>query len=285
VKTPEFLLQDGVEYKGNRTKDEEVDWNVIFSEYTDFIETLRAKGIQVSHENEVEGDDWCWYWSERLNNEGTNCIIWSRDRDLTQLVKRNDNGYFTVIWSKEAGLTMKDESDMVTTFLINPYYASNDAILNDIVQKSSKKQMIIPKSVVIDKIIRGDAGDNILPVILRRPKKQTSESSKTYRVTTKDLPVDIDIYSDEDIRAYVENILESKNYKDRVLQTEDNIIEHFKYNRILVTLHESSYPEYIKEVFRKYDEIQLDHLINNMHDIEVELIAKKNQIKSILDEI
>lgn len=282
---PSFLISDGIEYKGNRVKADDINWDIIFKEYDRFIDLLKEKGIKVSHEYDVEGDDWCWYWSQRLNKEHTNCIIWSRDKDLTQLVDREEeNGFFTVIWSKEAGLTLKDERDAVVSFLMNPYYSSNDMILNDIVQKSSKKNYINPESVMVDKIIRGDAGDNIIPIILVGPKKQNGDAKRTYRVTTKELPEKIDIYNDVDIYNYINSILESKKYANRITKPFEDIVEHFKYNRMLVVLNESSYPEYIKKIFSEYDsKISLDDKNKDLSDVEAELIAQKNEIQSILD--
>ena len=48
---------------------------------------VKKQGIVVSNHSSIEGDDWIWYWSRRLNEEGTSCIIWSSDNDLKQLVQ------------------------------------------------------------------------------------------------------------------------------------------------------------------------------------------------------
>ena len=89
---PDFLEE---EYKGNRIKDESINWDMIFDAYEDFASKLRAAGITVCKEPNLEGDDWMWYWSEKLNSEGTNVIIWSRDKDLTQLIKINKDSCFS----------------------------------------------------------------------------------------------------------------------------------------------------------------------------------------------
>ena len=96
IKVPKFLEEAGIEYKGNREKSDEINWELIFDEFEKFISVLSSTGITVSRENGIEGDDWCWYWSTKLNEENTNCIIWTKDKDLTQLVKTNSDNCFTV---------------------------------------------------------------------------------------------------------------------------------------------------------------------------------------------
>ena len=75
-----------------------IDWDAVFADYESFLEMLSKGGINVCRERGIEGDDWCAWWSDVLNNEGTNVIIWSKDKDLTQLVKTDNDGCFTVIW-------------------------------------------------------------------------------------------------------------------------------------------------------------------------------------------
>ena len=96
---PKFLVDEGIEYKGNRTHSLDIDWDAVFADYETFLEMLSKSGINVCRERGIEGDDWCAWWSSVLNNEGTNVIIWSKDKDLTQLVKTDNNGCFTVCWN------------------------------------------------------------------------------------------------------------------------------------------------------------------------------------------
>ena len=63
IQVPKFLEEAGIEYKGNREKSDEINWELIFDEFEKFISVLSSTGITVSRENGIEGDDWCWYWS------------------------------------------------------------------------------------------------------------------------------------------------------------------------------------------------------------------------------
>lgn len=67
-------LQD-ITYKGNRSQDAKIDWQYIYGALSDVLKNLKSVGFTVSQYNQIEGDDWAWYWSRRLNSEGTNCLI------------------------------------------------------------------------------------------------------------------------------------------------------------------------------------------------------------------
>lgn len=277
LEIPKFLQEQGVEYKGNRERSDTINWDAIFAAYEDFIAKLNQNGITAVKEQGIEGDDWCWYWSTKLNKEGTNVIIWSKDKDLTQLVRTDRDGCFTICWNKDSGVTttVRDEGEM--DFLFNMQFNINEELYRGIVDKSKEVNQINPKEVVIDKIIRGDAGDNVLPIILRKSK---SGSDKQYRVSTKDLDNDLDIHSEEAVKNYVETLIESKSYKDRVDKPIQNILEHFSYNKKLVSLEQDSYPQEILDIMNKY---QTYNCSKDTHEIEYQLTAEANQIGSVLD--
>lgn len=286
-KIPDCLKEDAendlipcATYKGTREQDKNLNWEVIFGEYENFLDVLYSSGIQVCKEPGVEGDDWCWYWSRKLNKENTNVIIWSKDKDLTQLVDKNSDGFFTVCWN-DGGVTCKqisDEDDLAS-FLMNPYYAMNEQMLNDIIQHSASKIEIDPKSILVEKIFRGDKGDNIFPIIQRKSK---SGSNKLFRISTKDMDFNLDVYDDNSVKNYIDNLLEQKNYKNRVLHDAKDIYEHFYFNRKLVSLNDLEYPQHIREIFDKYKEYKFS---KNTIEAEQQIQADKNSVNELLDSI
>jgi 5'-3' exonuclease len=279
IDIPDFLSKDGVEYKGNRIKSADIDWNTIFSEYEEFINKLRLSGINVYKEPGIEGDDWCWYWSNTLNNAGTNVVIWSKDRDLTQLVKTDKNGCFTAWWNKENGVIFEEHSNDHVDFLMNPYYVINSKFSNELRNKATKSSTINPNAVVVDKIIRGDAGDNILPIILRDAK---NPSKKKFKVATKNLNFELNVQNDDDVKNYLYNLVNSKNYINRINKSYEDIVEHFKYNRQLVLLQESSYPDYILSTLNSYSTYTCN---KDISVVEQKIQAEKNEIDTLLDSI
>lgn len=280
---PKFLKENGIEYKGNRSHESDIDLDVIFKGYEDFINLLSENGITVSKEKMVEGDDWCLYWSKYLNNIGTNVIIWSKDKDLTQLVNTYDNGVFTVFWNKENGLTCKASNEDELDFLMRAFsdnnQLTNNKLFESVCQKSKIINKINPTDVVLEKIIRGDLGDNILPILTK--KSQNANSGRTYKISVKDIDYDLDPFDDDAVKKYINKICNQKQYLNRANnKSEKDIYEHFIYNRKLVALDKRNIPESIKE---KMEKSKLN-ICKDFSNIESMLKIKSNDI-SILDEI
>lgn len=282
IALPEYLKKSKTTYKGNRVQTDEYDWDMIFHEYNNFVEELQKNGISAFSEPNIEGDDWCWYWSTTLNKQGVNVIIWTKDRDITQLVSNDNNGCFTVVWNKDNGVFLKETEDL-TNYLLNPLYQHNAAMLDDIVNRSVKKNLVSPEHVQIDKIIRGDKGDNIMPIITKRSK---NGGDKLFRVTEKHLPEHLDIYNMKDVGRWINEMLNSKSYAGKVVEPYTQILDHFEYNRKMVVLAESSYPDDVLKTLHKYDDWFSSHQIcADVNTVEATLLAQKNELSSILDEI
>lgn len=77
------------QYKGTRTYDDSINWAGVFSTYKAWQEILQKQGVVIHQVKGAEADDVMFGWSTQLNNEGKNCIAWTGDRDLIQLVNYN----------------------------------------------------------------------------------------------------------------------------------------------------------------------------------------------------
>jgi 5'-3' exonuclease len=291
IEIPQFLYEEhkddeSIEYKGQRHLDESlINWDIVFKYYEDFIDLLEKNGITTCRKQNIEGDDWCWYWSTKLNEEGTNVIIWSMDKDLTQLVNTNDqNGIFTICWNMRLGMTCEkketQEEDPLQFFFNDLSKEYNTRLFESIADKCKNITQIIPKEVVIDKIIRGDKGDNIFPIIVK--KSNNVESTKTFRVSVKDIDFDLNLHDDNEIKKYIHNIVTSKKYFNKIKKSEENIFEHFKYNYQLVSLSEDNYP---KEVLEDMNSYMGYHVNNNVSEVLSYLTARNSGLTTILDEI
>lgn len=267
-----------VEYKGTRVRSDDINWDLVFSAYEDFISILQQTGINAFREKDLEGDDWIYFWSKKLNKEGTNCIIWSKDNDLKQLIHTDNNKCFTIWWNKDAGVFTDEHDEQDFDFLFNYAFNQNEQLYNHIVEKSIKVTKINPKTIVIDKIIKGDQSDNILPIILRKSK---TNSDKKFKVSSKDIDFNLDYYDDNKVKSYIDNLVHQKNYVGRIEnKTEEDIIEHFIYNRQIVALEDKSYPEYVKETFEKNNDYTTSKDTKNAENI---IQASANKMKGILD--
>jgi len=74
------------EYKGNRVKDEEVDWEFIFNTFEEFKEKLDVKRFTVVSADGIEGDDWIAHIVKKSNENFISTLIMSSDGDLNQLL-------------------------------------------------------------------------------------------------------------------------------------------------------------------------------------------------------
>lgn len=282
IEVPEFLKKDHITYKGNREKDKDLDWDKIFAGYDEFVNILKETGVTVSREYGVEGDDWTGYWSRKLNSKGENCIIWSKDRDLTQLVKIDPKTkVFTACYNKDyltiESIDHTEENDM--DFFFTSYNSNeNQKLLETLCMKAKKVVEIHPMDVVIEKVIQGDISDNIIPVVY----KKSNTSDKLFRVAKKELNLSLDITKRDDVNTYFEELLNKKAWKDKATAGIDEIVEHFFYNERLVWLDPSQYPDDILEKMSKYDCVVLN---KDFTLAEQKIQAEKNEVYDVLEEI
>lgn len=271
------------EYKSNRTRSAEYDWDIVFSEFGKFTEALEKNGVMVLSGYKVEGDDWCWYVSRTLNSQGTNVIIWSSDKDLTQLVSSDSNGCFTVVWNSKAGVCADCRGkDDLTSFLMNPVYQQNEQLLTGICTHTSKVNYISPVTVQVDKAIRGDISDNVVPAIT----KCTKDSTRVYKVSAKHLPEDIDMFDEGAVREWVGKLFAMKQYAGKINESLDQAVSNIIYNRTLVVLDERSYPEDVLYTMRQCNtKITCHPLCSTVANAEADVLAEGNNVTDILNNI
>lgn len=272
-----------VEYKGTRERNEDLDWDLIFNVFEEFITNLQNNGINIYKEKDIEGDDWCWYLSHMLNDNNINCIIWSKDKDLTQLVNVDNNKCFTAWWNKENGCYISNYNEEVLDFLFNINYNDNEIVLNNILNNSSSVNKINPTNIIIEKILKGDQSDNVLPTILRKPKPG-AKTDRQFKISAKDIDYNLMYKDNQSVYNYLYSICEQKKYKGHLTNTFEEIYEHFQYNRQMVALDKTSYPQYILDIMDTYKNYQTPDNINSIiSKIESEYIASKNKLSSILE--
>lgn len=255
---PESLV--GTTYKGNRSQDSDIDWNYIYKALNKLVNHCKKIGITTSCHSNVEGDDWIWYWSRRLNAEGTHCIIWSSDNDLKQLIQVDKNtGAFTSWYNDRNGLwlhkdlqdDMESEEDIMNFFMKPEYHSP---ILESLRKKSKQVSYIWPQNIILQKIICGDSGDNIKSVF------RYEKNGRIYRITEKDwttINEECDnISSMEKFMENVDNIAKHiSNYKKfkSYSPVYENIKEMIRYNIKLVWLNEKVIPETIIMVMNQQE--------------------------------
>lgn len=259
-------------YKGNRVQDSEVEWQYVWKAIDLFLDRLNKLGITVCRQYGIEGDDWCWWWSRKLNSQGINVITWTSDNDIKQLIQKDTTtGAWTGWYEKSKGLFLSENCQHIELD------DDMDAFMVPIIQPTAsdfKKVVNItyynPSKIVNEKIFIGDEGDNVRPVFTY------NKGGKTYKMTLKDLSGMIDIgmrsYNEKDwkktINYIYKNILIKKksSLKNSTnITTEKEFIEHSVYNRQMVWINEKMIPDYIQEQMSQIEYKQLSK--QTMYDL------------------
>lgn len=160
-------------YKANRKKDSDIDWEFVFSAYNEFKDSMKWKGIKIMEAPHIEGDDWISFLVEKANESGRSTIIVSNDYDIKQLVSYSLDPLMINIMSNEMHNKQK-------LFLPNNYQLFMNAINkldnNDIFNLNDNQDFINLLSSFLDKydiqevnsiealiikLISGDTSDNI----------------------------------------------------------------------------------------------------------------------------
>lgn len=274
-----------ITYKGNRGEQKELDWDYIWGALSELLKNCKDLGITCTQHNSIEGDDWIWYWSRRLNSQGTHCMIWSSDNDLKQLVQLDkDTNAFTVWYNDKNGLFLpsslnKPFDDL--EFFMRPEYISHT--LESLKRKSKTVDYVDPNDIILSKIFCGDSGDNIKSVV------RYIKGTRTYRFTEKDFNIlsnDLNIGTIDDLLNNYSNCSEYisslDKYKDYDISSE-NVNEMLIYNTKLVWLNESVIPEPIIQAMNQenYNEYDISYLRSNFKI----LIGEDDNIKNIFESL
>jgi 5'-3' exonuclease len=275
-------LED-ITYKGHREKKVELDWKAIYKAYNEFVHNCESAGITCSQHSAIEGDDWAWYWSRRLNAEGVNCVIWTSDCDLKQLVQ-TDGCAFTAWYNDKAGLVLPNSCawpDDPMEAMMNPPFQS--PALEMLTRRFKKCSYINPDMIVINKVLCGDAGDNIKSVI--RYKKGT----RTYRFAESDYKKFIEangIDNLEDFRnnfdVWAECLANSPKYLPYGIKSED-VREMLDYNLKLVWLNEVVLPDTVTSSMVQFDYYIFD--VNELKRNSRMLAGSNDDVANIFDAI
>lgn len=282
IQHPIFLKE--AEYKGNRHPDSDTDWMAIYESLNKLKNNFRTQlNGTFSQSPGIEGDDWIYYWSNKLNSIGINCIIWSSDADLKQLVNIKNNA-FTAWYNDRSGLVLSDKCEVVNDplqFFTQPPFSN--AVLEQLRSKCPSISYINPQDIICSKILEGDAGDNILSIARFQKNGRTYKfSDKDYKTIKDKLNLDLSIIqlSPEIIYNYIST---SKKFKPYNLKKE-NILEHLLYNTRMVWLDKSQYPNDIYERMTQenYNVIDVSS-IKQSHNILLQ--ANYNDIDNIFNTV
>jgi len=166
------------EYKGNRKKDLNIDWDFVYSTYNSFKESIKSNLIKVLEESKIEGDDWISYLTNTSNKKGFSNIIVSNDYDIKQLIKFGSNPNFinlmcNEIYNSQKIFLPKNYKIYIRDLKIeimkdDIFNLSNNSEFLSLFSSFLERYEIIeecPEESYFIKLISGDSSDNIKSVL------------------------------------------------------------------------------------------------------------------------
>jgi 5'-3' exonuclease len=285
------------QYKGTRVQDSSVNWKAVFSVYSEWQEIIAKQGVVVHQINGAEADDVIFGWSTQLNNIGRNCIVWSGDRDLIQLVNYNKATDAYSLWyygsrkvlmgfeGFEELLDKRATDDMSNDDLL--FNMSSDDSIRDQAKKNIKDwininainvQEINCDDFIFTKIIQGDKSDNIKSVITWT-KTANSGKIMNYSITERSANKILDRFKEIGGDFTIDKFF-NKNHVDLIVDiihttvgksTPDEIRSRFNQNLDLMLLHFNTIPDPIqKQIYRSVEsDLSILPVVQNLTKMEV----------------
>lgn len=258
---------DGQTYKGNRVKDEDKNWTNIFATFDDVKRILSERGIVATQLNRAEADDVAAMWKEHLfGTNKENVILVSSDKDWTQLVEfdvtnscfcmcynpiSNNRGKRNLYMSSSTDKWLK-EKDKIDIFFNN--YNPAKTNINRALSSDPKIDPVIisPASVLLEKIMCGDDGDNV-PTFFeyyKNGKKQRVTPLKAKHVfETLDIKDVVDLEKESTNKRFKDALEKEMKYEIDI-----DFSERLLRQRRLVELNSEFFPDDIKSLFRNHIE-------------------------------
>jgi 5'-3' exonuclease len=270
------------EYKGTRVADSSVNWENVFNVYVSFQEILAKYGVIIHKVAGAEADDILFGWSTQLNNEGKNCIVWTGDRDLIQLVNYNDATDAYTLWYynsqrkllafegfqtllEKSGAAELSNDDML--FNMSSSEVMGDKLKEDfqnwIVKNTVKIEEVNCDDFIFSKILQGDKSDNIKSVVTWS-KRTSSGSIRNYSITEKHAQQILEKYRATEGNFHIDHFFSAPQvdiivdliYDVVGKSTKEEIRVAFNRNLDLMLLHYNTIPEAIQKCI--YNEIEKD---------------------------
>ena len=160
-------------YKSNRKKDNDIDWEFVYSAYNEFKSEQKKKGVKVFEAPHVEGDDWISFLIEKSNQNSRSTIVISNDHDIKQLLTYSlDPSYINMMsnemQSKQKVFFPKNYQlflNYIDRNIVEDIFNLNDnqefiKLMNNFSDRCEINEVNHIECLVI-KLISGDTSDNI----------------------------------------------------------------------------------------------------------------------------
>jgi 5'-3' exonuclease len=249
-------------YKEHRKRDQEIDWEWIFKSYLEWKQQMHDEhGAIILEADSVEGDDWISAILTATWKQGDSNIVISSDKDLLQLIKWNDN---------QINIQIEDGAGKERVFFPTGYQIylnslqhtpNNDPFALDmtfewdgLLHKLHDDWIpveINPKQLLLEKLVKGDKGDNIDSVYQKLTKTGKmmgigeAGATKVWEKYVEDFDENYDTKSPTFINRLAETVCAVNKLDFDTVG--DGIVKKLSENKSLIELHHRHWPEDIKE--------------------------------------
>jgi 5'-3' exonuclease len=279
------------EYKGTRKTDETVNWDNVYRIYNEFRELLAKQGVIVQQTSGAEADDILFARATELNNEGKNCIVWTGDRDMIQLVDYTQatDGYTLWYYNTKRKLIAFEGFQELLGKKTADNLSNDDLLFNlnndDVVSDGVKTQInewirsnkvtveeVDSREFIFKKMLVGDKSDNI-PSVVMYSKTMKNGKVRTFSVTDKQAAKILAQYEKDYGRFEVEQLFvpECKEQMSDVIyrvvgqSNTADIKKSLTQNIQLMLLHVRTIPEPILNAI--YGDIRTNDIELHLHNL------------------
>jgi hypothetical protein len=256
------------EYKGNRKKNEDIDWEFVFDTFEKFKENIKRRyNCYLYQIDPFEGDDIIAHIVAESNKNGISNMIISNDGDLHQLLKYSTtDNYINMMYNhkfqdekifmpENYQIFLKHIEDTTEGDIFNLNYDIDFLNYFDKISSRAKVVSVNKEESYFKKIVTGDIGDNILSVTKLTEKKGIGikGSDTVYSMFKQKYPNEINFDSDN----FIDNLTDilSIYKKNNDFDFTCKVIENIKTSRQLTRLDGKYLPFGYQQIL--YDNIKI----------------------------
>lgn len=278
-----------MEYKGTRKQDKKINWDNFTAATAEFSDILNNAGVTISKVQGAEGDDLIYAWNTEFLAANKSTIVLTGDRDMIQLVGKNDNNdahclFYTPAHNKlfvfpgfDEWLNKPVEIEEDFFSAVKAHGTGEEHMRKSIKGIISKKSLDIteqsPDEFRFKKVLVGDKGDNVRPAYWKVQKTKGGQE-RTYGVSDKKAQIIYDrfiakndrfeymyLFSEEYLNDIADMLIEEMKIRD---MSKENILINIRSNINLMILSSNTIPEGIldemfKSIEDQIDKTSLDH--------------------------
>lgn len=252
------------DYKGNRKKDSDIDWEFVYNTYDEFKSRISQKGVTILECSGLEGDDFIAYLSNETNKLGQSNFIISNDYDIKQLIKfQLEPNWINIMcnemWNQQKLFIPKNYqiflSKLKNNYSDDIFQLTDDPefvrLINQLLN-SYQIQEVEPLQTLLVKVISGDTSDNILSVY-----RQT-KNGKVRGIGDKGAESIISLYESEFGEILIDDPDLWENLADLIVEKKKGptsdiplVLDRIKENLQLVDLRTDRFPQQIKDKLKQ----------------------------------